>query len=121
MGLALTQASAALPRPGLAPEPHLRGHWCPVAWRLSEVWEGILSPGDMEKALGRLQGRGSVPSLNPVNSSWSCRARVASFIDLRGPWDPSVTAMHVPGRPGIEPLELLAFGAKRRIRSYLYL
>jgi hypothetical protein len=49
---ALTQASAALPRPGLAPEPHLRGHWCPVAWRLSEEWEGRLSTGDMEKATG---------------------------------------------------------------------
>ena len=46
MGPTLTQASAALPRPGLALEPHLRGHWCPVARRLSEVREGCLSPGD---------------------------------------------------------------------------
>lgn len=46
MGPTLTQASAALPRPGLAPGPHLRGHWCPVAWRLLEVREGRLSTGD---------------------------------------------------------------------------
>lgn len=62
---ALTQASAALPRPGLAPEPHLRGHWCRVAWRLSEEWEGRLSTGDVENAtrLGAAcMGRGRCPS-----------------------------------------------------------
>lgn len=46
MGPTLTQALAALPRPGLAPEPHLRERWCPVAWRLSEVRERRLSTGD---------------------------------------------------------------------------
>lgn len=46
VGPTLTQASAALPRPGLAPGPHLRGHWCPVVWRLLEVREGRLSTGD---------------------------------------------------------------------------
>lgn len=68
MGPALTQASAALPRPGLAPEPHLRGHWCPVAWRLSEEWEGRLSTGDMERTIGRrgrLHGQGVVALAEP--------------------------------------------------------
>lgn len=79
MGPTLTQASAALPRPGLAPEPHLRGHWCPVAWRLSEVREGRLSTGDARAA--RMAGPNCALA-EPGQFFLVLPGRGTSFIDL---------------------------------------